>query len=146
MVMHVPVYLRSTMELIAVVRVDNYDIEMIRENGWRMRMAKSPPMPMAALSPGDAISDIYVEYITIDAMRFTAKDFVFVVNKKTDIEVFRDRVWPREKRKHRGKLRKSERRERREYIANDPRSATYFDQSNRNLIESVHKYASKKSG
>lgn len=125
--MKAPVYLESTLELLAVVEVSPHEEQTLREQRF-INMCEYRPLRSMSQYP-DQVDTItsdfsYITFKRVGLHNSFAATFALVVQKREHVNAWPRRVWPRQKKKDRYKPSRAERKDRRQYMEQHPQAMT----------------------
>jgi hypothetical protein len=114
--MKIPVFLGPTMELIAIIRMDDHHLSNISGHGGYIRFCEYPSMsngPMTGAGPTQDIVRV-MDFKGYPIRSNTAQSFYLLVNRHDDLRFFKKRIiWPKQRTGQ--KFSKAERKYRREH-------------------------------
>lgn len=125
--MKVPIYLETTLELLAVVEVQGGYLDALRNQRF-IEFACTDPMPLAPHLGTDAMSFVahYARFTRVTYRNAFAETFAMVVTDREHVAYWPRRVWPRQRDKRRGyKPTKAERKDKRQFMAAHPSAMTH---------------------
>jgi hypothetical protein len=127
--MKVPIYLESTLELLAVVEVEGYYLDALRNQRF-IEFAYTGPMSTAPypgpgpMPPSATFTAHYARFMLVTYRNAFAETFAMTTTKREHVAAWPRRVWPRQKKKNRYKSTKAERKDKRQFLATNPHAMT----------------------
>lgn len=121
--MKVPVYLESTLELLAVVEVNGAYLDALRNQRF-VEIAYTGPMSTAPYPGNRPMRDVttftahYARFTRVSYCNSFAETYAMLVSEREHVALWPlHRVWPRQRAKDRYKPTKAERKDKRQFMA-----------------------------
>lgn len=126
--MKVPVYLETTLELLAVVEVEGGYLDTLRNQRFIEFAYTSPTMTVQYPGTNPLMDSSFVAHYA----RFTrvsyrnsfAETYAMIVSEREHVALWPRRIWPRQRKGRGHKPTRSDRKDRRRYMANNLHAMT----------------------
>lgn len=139
--MKVPVYLESTLELLAIVEVSPHEEQTLQGQRF-INLVEYGPLRSIPQRPDRThavtFNASYVTFKRVNLHNGFASTFALEVQKREHVSVWPRRVWPRQRKKH-YKMTKAQRKDRQQHYAKNPQDTPPELRRDRKFQDIVHK-------
>lgn len=143
--MKVPVYLESTLELLAVVEVEGSYLDALRNQRFIEFAYTNPTPTRIAQYPGTnplmstSFDAHYARFTRVSYRNSFAETYAMIVSEREHVALWPRRIWPRQRKGRGHKPTRSDRKDKRRYMANNLHAMTSDQMQDPLYRKLVHK-------